>query len=60
MSQPENSTVGAPAEVHMTVQITRKATGAVETYELAGRVSQQPPVPQHPFQPQLPFEGPCP
>jgi hypothetical protein len=30
---------GQPAELHMTVQITRKATGATETYQLIGRTT---------------------
>lgn len=44
-----NEVAGQRAEVHMTVSITRKATGLTETYELVGQVGQ---VPQHPFQPQ--------
>jgi hypothetical protein len=31
--------VGKPAEVHMTVQITRAATGLTETVELVGRTT---------------------
>ena len=29
---------GQPGEVHMTIEITRAATGKVETYELVGHV----------------------
>ena len=31
--------VGQPAEVHMTLQITRKATGVTETVHLVGRTT---------------------
>lgn len=44
---------GQPAEVTMTVHITRAATGLTETYELKGRAV-LPPEPQHPFQPAQP------
>jgi len=29
---------GQPAELRMTIQVTRKETGKVETYELIGKV----------------------
>ena len=39
--------VGPPAEVHMTVQVTRKDTGRVDTYRLVGRQVPAPtPTPQ--------------
>lgn len=37
-----NKIEGQPGEVHMTVHITRKATGKVETYELVGKVENDP------------------
>jgi len=33
-----NDLKGEPAEVKMTVKVTRKDTGKVETYELIGKV----------------------
>lgn len=47
---------GQPAQVSMTVHITRKETGLTETYELKGRIAPQPESgePQHPFQPAQP------
>lgn len=47
---------GQPAQVSMTVQITRAATGLTETYELRGHIIPQPEAgePQHPFQPAQP------
>ena len=44
---------GGEAEVHLTITITRKATGAVETYHLIGRErSGEPdPAPKQPPQP---------
>ena len=32
--------VGQPAELTMTIQVTRKETGAVETYQLVGHCSE--------------------
>jgi len=37
----DNALVGPPAELHMTIQVTRKATGLVETFELVGKVEQE-------------------
>lgn len=44
--------VGQPAEVAMTIHITRAATGLTETYNLVGRVT-APPEPQQPPDAQL-------
>lgn len=32
-----NNLVGQPAELHMTIQVTRKDTGKVEEYQIVGR-----------------------
>jgi hypothetical protein len=37
----ENNLVGEPAELHMTIQVTRKATGKVEEYRLVGRCTKE-------------------
>ena len=34
-----NNLVGQPAELHMTVHVTRAATGLTETVELVGRIT---------------------
>ena len=34
-----NSLIGQPAELHMTVHVTRAATGLTETVELVGRIT---------------------
>lgn len=39
MHQAPNGMTGQPAELHMTVQVTRKATGQVETFDLVGRTT---------------------
>lgn len=39
MAEMGNNLEGQEAELHMTVQITRKATGLVETYELVGNTT---------------------
>jgi hypothetical protein len=47
MSQQDTvSLQGPPAEVRMTLQITRAATGKTETVELVGRVAGIEPNPQ--------------
>lgn len=40
--------VGQPAEVAMTIHITRAATGLIETYNLVGRVTAPPELQQSP------------
>lgn len=32
---------GQPGEVHLTIQIKRKETGNVETYDLVGKIAQE-------------------
>lgn len=39
MPQHPPQLTGQPAELHMTLQITRKATGLTETVELVGRTT---------------------
>lgn len=36
-----NNLVGQPAEVHMTIQVTRKETGKVEEFQLVGRCTEE-------------------
>lgn len=36
-----NNLVGQPAELHMTIQVTRKDTGKVEEFQLVGQCSQE-------------------
>jgi hypothetical protein len=49
---------GQPAEVKMTIHVTRKDTGLMETYDLVGRTTLPPAEePQHPRQLNL-FEPP--
>jgi hypothetical protein len=36
-----NDLVGQPAELHMTIQVTRKETGKVEEYQLVGRCTKE-------------------
>lgn len=36
-----NNLVGQPAELHMTIQVTRKDTGKVEEYQLVGRCTEE-------------------
>lgn len=38
----ENKLEGPPAEIRMTIEITRAATGLTETHELIGTVIQEP------------------
>lgn len=37
-----NDLVSAPGELHFTVQVTRKDTGKVETFEMVGKVLPEP------------------
>jgi hypothetical protein len=39
----ENALVGPPAELRMTIQVIRYATGQVETYELVGKTQPETP-----------------
>jgi hypothetical protein len=36
-----NELIGQPAEVHMTIQVTRKETGKVEEFQLVGRSTRE-------------------
>lgn len=45
-----NELVGQPGVLTMTINVTRKATGKVETYELIGTPL---PIPEEPKEPEL-------
>lgn len=36
-----NDLIGQPAELHMTIQVTRKATGLVEEYQIVGHCTKE-------------------
>lgn len=53
MEQQGIALVAKPGEVRMTLQITRAATGLIETHELVGNISQ----PAEETEPKEPLNG---